>query len=74
MKKNKKPKSTDYFHAESILRDSYGERETLARPGIKIMDIEPKRPHLKFVLLPADTHAKVYKMDPTEVSLKRAKD
>lgn len=52
------------------MKESYAKREVLLRPDTKIMDREPQRPRLTFVLLTAGTHANVYKKFPTEVSLK----
>lgn len=61
------------MYAISVLRDSSGEREILARPDIKIMDTEPQRAHLNFVLFPLGRHVKVCKMYPTEIGLKDQK-
>lgn len=49
-------KETTYMHAVSIFKKTVTERE-----GLRVLDPEPQRPHLTFVVINAESHELIRK-------------
>lgn len=51
----------EYLYVVSVLKNSHAEKEILSHPETRVLEAEPQRSHLTFLLLPVATHTNILK-------------